>query len=401
MKPLTISRIVHGCAGMSMIGALMGILSIGTPALGYNILNPYPPRAVVRDGTMKTHDNQLLRGTTLHVSKGMTSRASPWGLNKANLIRLRDEGHLNVIRLNCLDPRAIIDGRPTSAFSTILEEATTYTDSIVENCGAVGLYVLLDYHCMGMVWDNSTWDIRNFWRFYGPRYKDKTWVMYEMENEVYQDCPTDLSAGAWPTAGEAEIYKIARSAAPNTIIATGMEPLCVKSDWSNYLKNGYGKAAGIDWTAGKDVWPWHDYSSCTASGVLATKNGGVPVICTEFSYAEDGWYNTSLDGSKNVCQWCEKPGVQISWIDWKSWNAADQACNLAWLIPDATSKGYAWWTTPSQAVEKPKASVAKKMDFTAHAATMIQANGRMLPDQMRDEKRDFQLYIFPLNSMRP
>jgi hypothetical protein len=363
------------------------IMSIGNPA------SAAPARVVVRDGTVKAADGQLLRGTSLHISKSYSSRNLTWGLDKNNLIKLRDQGHLNLIRLNCLDPRAVVDGRPGSAFSTIAEEAV-YVDSVIANCGAVGLNVCLDYHCMGMVYDMSTWDIRNFWDFYAPRYKDKTWVMYEIENEVFGGNPPSGGVNDWPTNNEADIYKNhVRKWAPNTIIATGMEPVECVANWGPYLKTVYGPACGIDWTAGKDVWPWHDYGGTTESAVLGTKNSGVPIFCTEFSYAEDGWYNTTLGGCHLVAQWCEKNG--ISWCDWKSWNAADQYISLQWLIPDATSKGWAWWTTSGIHDSRKAGAVSQRVDFTAHAATMIQANGRMLPDQMRDEKRDFQLSLWP------
>jgi len=105
-------------------------------------------RPVIKDGTIKTDDGQILRGMSLHISKSYSSRNLTWGLNINNLIDVREKLHMNCIRLNCLDPRAVHDGRPTSAFATIAEEAY-YADSVIANAGAVGLYICLDYHCMG------------------------------------------------------------------------------------------------------------------------------------------------------------------------------------------------------------------------------------------------------------
>jgi len=383
------------------------IFSIALPAFIAMSIGLFPisnangtPRPIVANGTIRTAQGDLLRGTSLHISKTYSSRCLTWGLDKNNLIKLRDQAHLNTIRLNCLDPRAVVDGRPTQAFSTIAEEAV-YVDSVIANCGAVGLYVLLDYHCMGMVYDMSTWDIRNFWDFYAPRYKDKPYVMYEMMNEPYAAGPPMATGGAdLATARNVDLYKNhVRKWAPNTIVTGMMEPVEVVADWGPYLRDIFGPKAGIDWTAGKDAWAFHVYAGTTAPPIIATKSSGVPIICSEFSYPEDGWTNGDLEGVHLPAQWCERNN--ISWMDWKSWNAADQAAmEVTVLIPDAQSKGWVWWNKVDVAGKRPVYSAPRPADLLTRPTARIQANGRMLPDQMREEKRNFQLYIFPLNSMR-
>jgi hypothetical protein len=353
------------------------------------------PRAIVKDGTVKTADGQLIRGMSLHVSKTYSWAAVQWGLQKSNIQNVRDKLHMNSMRLNCLDPRAVVDGRPSSAFSTIAEEAV-YTDSIVALAGEVGLYIILNYHCWGMVYDETTWDIRNFWDFYAPRYKDKTWILYEIENEPEQGDPPSGGANAWPTSNEADLYKNhVRKWAPNTLILTGMEVMELVSNWGPYLRDVYAPACGFSWTSGKDAWPWHPYGGTNATAIKATQASGIPMIMTESSYWEEGFGNAIIDGCHYPIEWAEKNG--ISWLDWHLWNRADQlATPLNYLIPDAVAKGYAWWTgTPVIAKQNKAKETARSFDFISHARGMIQANGRITREPMSTEENRPVLTILP------
>jgi len=352
-------------------------------------------RPVIKDGTIKTDDGQILRGMSLHISKSYSSRNLTWGLNINNLIDVREKLHMNCIRLNCLDPRAVHDGRPTSAFATIAEEAY-YADSVIANAGAVGLYICLDYHCMGEVYDGSTWDIRNFWDFYAPRYKDKTWVMYEIENEPYQGAPPGGTANDWPTNNEVDLYKNhVRRWAPNTMILTGMEPVNLTDNWGPYLKNVYAPACGFTWDSGKDAWPWHPYGGTTSTAIKATWATGVPMICTESSYWEEGDNNAIIDGYHYPAEWCERN--HMSWFDWHRWDAADQLHTpLTYLIPDATSKGWAWWT--SSTISRPhQTAPARDLDFVLHTANMVQANGRLVKGQAQRDNGKYSIFLWPNN----
>jgi hypothetical protein len=348
-------------------------------------------RAVVKDGTIKTADGQLLRGMSLHVSKTYSWAAVQWGLQKSNIQAVKDSLHLNAIRLNCLDPRAVVDGRPDQAFSTIAQEAV-YTDSIVALAGEVGLYIMLNYHCLNYIYDNSTWDIRKFWDFYAPRYKDKTWVSYEIENEPYQDVPTGGASG-WPTSNEVDLYKKVRGYAPNTVITGMVEPVVIHSDWSSYLKNVFAPAAGFSWNSGKDAWAFHPYMNSQLSYVLATRAGGIPLICTESAYPERN-FPCPFTGYHLPAEAMEKNG--ISWMDWHSWQAADQLQHPAmYLIPDAVRDGWAWWTgTAAQSAPKPFAT-SQEMDFLSTASRMIQANGRVKAGRSSNKAQSYRLSILP------
>jgi hypothetical protein len=124
-------------------------------------------------------------------------------------------------------------------------------DQIIDQAGAAGLYVILgigggppgDGH-PGNGWFDIN-KVRSFWQLYGPRYKDRTHVIYQLQNQP------DLSCNApWPAdtiAMEREGYTLLRSLAPDTHIILfsyremptpaqlggGIDQLSDLVDWSN------------------------------------------------------------------------------------------------------------------------------------------------------------------------
>jgi len=370
--------------GMKPVRNIPGNFAVAAIIITMSITAAFAtPPAIIAGGTVRTAGGDLLRGGSLHISKSYSANANTWGMSPANLRLWRDQLHYNTIRLNCLDGRAVADGRPSAAFSTIAEEAAL-ADQVINNAESLGIYIILDYHVGSPVWDGSTWDIHNFWDFYAPRYKDKPFVIYEMYNESFGSLPDQNT-----TNQIVDLYKNhIRKWAPNTIVL-GVEPVDVHVDWASYLKGAYTQAMGIDWTKGKDAFPYHCYGGDTAL-VLAVQAAGIPVINTEFSYPEDGWHNGINDGCHLPAQWCERH--HISWMDWMSWNKADQSARINWIIPDATGKGWAWWTG-TVSVDRPKTATPAP-DFVTHAATMVQPNGRIVNGRVRDE-RHFRLRLWP------
>jgi hypothetical protein len=165
----------------------------------------------------------------------------------------------------------------------------------------------------------------------------------------------------------------------------------MEEDWGPFLRDSYAPAAGFRWDSGKDAFAFHTYYPCTVPAIKGPQALGIPVICTEYSYVEEGSVGGTLviEGCKYPAQWMEKNG--ISWMDWVLWNRADQSYpRMTWLIPDATSKGWAWWgaagTDPiaraplDALVDKPIKSI------------MINANGRII-DKQAAGNREFTVSI--------
>ncbi|MCP4742131.1 MAG: glycoside hydrolase family 5 protein, partial [Actinomycetales bacterium] len=57
-------------------------------------------------------------------------------------------------------------------------------DILVDRCAKAGLYLIITIGCNGENGAIHSMDfIQDFWKFYGPRYKDRTHVIYEAKNE--------------------------------------------------------------------------------------------------------------------------------------------------------------------------------------------------------------------------
>jgi hypothetical protein len=351
-----------------------------------------PGRPIVSGGTVRTSTGDLLRGGSLHISKTWFANNNAWGASPANLRLWRDQIHYNTIRLCMVDPWAVLSDHPDQAFSTV-DETFPLADAVVNNAESLGIYIILDYHCPNafLAWKGAPgveWSAGNFWKHYAPRYKDKPFVLYEMYNEG-SGCPAPW-AGV-PHDGWVGDYKTIRSFAPNNIVLH-CTPACMEADWGPWLKNTHAPSCGFRWEDGKDVFAFHTYDPCLTSAIKGPQALGIPVINTEFSYPEAGWYSdASLGGCKYPAEWCERNGV--SWMDWYSNNAADQSARIKWIVPDAVNKGWAWWTATG-VNNAPYPAILRSLDPIAKASGTVLANGRIRKDPMRKDEK-YRLSILP------
>jgi hypothetical protein len=239
-------------------------------------------------------------------------------------------------------------------------------------------------------------DINKFWQFYSARYKDsKPFVIYEMENELYQGAP--VSATDWMVPSEASRYKTVRNNAPNSMITGFLEPVGVVVDWGKPIHDYFAQAAGIDWNAKNAVWAFHTYLNTAENFILSTRSYGTPVFCTEFSFVEEGWSVANLGGYNNVGRWCEEKG--ISWIVWQEWQGreSDQLKSvMTYQVERAQREGWAWWT-PTATVPTTKPTTAlRKVDFLSPAATTVLLNGRIIAASAASRQKP-RLSILPGN----
>jgi len=397
------------CAGYVVWIVALNICVLSSYCVDGSMLPP-----IIRDGTVRAANGQLLRGGSLHISKQYSARANAWGASRDSLLEWRDKIHYNCIRLCCLDGRAINDGRPTAAFATV-EEEMALADPIINNAESLGIYVMINYHvaqggvatwtwstcaastqpCDGTI---NTWDPRNFWAHYASRYNNRPHVFYELWNECNSEGPPNETGDVGWTWQSKRVYDTIRAYAPNRLVVHG-DPAFINASWGPWLKNDYAPTLGFSWTSGKDAFAFHAYDGCTIDAILQTRSAGIPIMCTEFSYPEDGWGCANFEGCKYPAQWCERNG--IDWFDWMSWNAADQGRRVNWIVPDAISKGWAWWTPSSVCLPQIRAEVPEADDgeFLLGTPGMVQANGRMVAVQTRQNGKQIRLSIFPLKKM--
>jgi fibronectin type 3 domain-containing protein len=308
--------------------ALIMIASIMHPIYAAGAARP-----LVAHGTLLTADGKLLRGMPLNIGRQNPAAVNAWGTTLSNLRNFRDQLHQNCVRICFFDGRYVPSKNESAAIT--MNEVISYTDAIVNNAESLGIYVIIDYHSgLEAINTTSPWNPKTWWGTLAPRYKDKTWVMYELLNEPCGDPPG-------PTSPDAAIYKIIRAVAPATPILH-ISTMQIASSWTSALKN-LALVCGFNWSDGKDVFGYHTYAGSQAKFIKELQTANIPSICTEWGYAEDPWGPATLDGYVRESEWFERNCM--SWIDWHDWwiaNPLDHGLNL--LIPDALAKGYAWWT---------------------------------------------------------
>jgi len=296
-------------------------------------------RPIISNNTVKTADGQLLRGCHAHIGR-VTAEILTFFAKMDNVKKLRDEMHMNVIRICCITPGWGSAGT--------VDQALSYADPIINNCDSAGIYAILNYHGP-VLQDGSDWDITNFWTKASARYKDRPFVMYNLVNEQFQ-AP---GAVTWLS----NLYKKVRAAAPNTMIFA-YEPVGVPVNFATWLKSSYPAEYGFSWDQGKDAWSYHTYIGTPETHLLEVKDAGLPQINTEFSFREEGW-PVGLEQYQDVAEFMEKYG--ISWMVWQEWQSrnADQLQAVRdYLLTDAVAKGYAWWTMAAPSVPQNLAAAA-------------------------------------------
>jgi hypothetical protein len=362
-------------------------------ALHISVFAAAAGRPIISNNTVKTADGQLLRGCHAHIIPNDAIATFFTDLN--NVIKLRDQTHMNVIRVAVLTPG-------WGGFSTVDAKIST-VDAIVANCESAGIYCIINCHGPFETDSTKEWDLKHFWRVYAPRYKDKPFVIYELTNETFPGTSPDVlpSNGytGWPTVAAyiaSTAKNVIRPVAPNNLILH-CEPVCVTMNWGPYLCNTYAPAAGITWNSGKDAWAFHAYSGTESKYILATQSyrTGIPTVCTEFSFQEEGWTNGVLDGYHYPGEWCERNGM--SWMVWQQWQSreADQLKSVMnYLIPDATSKGWSWWNVKVPSV--PLNVTAKVLDSYSCSLTWSKSadtgSGIIRYSIYRDDKRIGSVY---------
>jgi hypothetical protein len=130
---------------------------------------------------------------------------------------LRDVGHFNTVRA-----MGYLGAWPRNPQLMDLQTLLPTLDGIVEQAAQANMYLLIDNHseCCG------NQDVPNdtaFWEAVGPRYKDRTHVLYELKNEPWQ-------YDGMPEY-ERTMYRVLRPLAPDThIILWSIENLIHATD---------------------------------------------------------------------------------------------------------------------------------------------------------------------------
>ncbi|MDD4690524.1 MAG: carbohydrate-binding protein, partial [Eubacteriales bacterium] len=238
---------------------------------------PARKRVKVQNGTVVTHEGELLRGVFTSVT----------GPNYSKIAATKELG-CNSLHIY---PEAQSDKLPVGT-------RVAQVDKFVEITKALGMYLIIT------VGDSKFDEPFNtaFWNFYAPRYKDETHVIYEIQNEA-------TAFGNTPAATrdkEINAYNLIRSIAPDTHImffsySRFMSWDNVRTDLEYVNAN-----CDVDWTNASVA--WHGYGSDIVDIIdicQKIKDMGIPQMCTELPARMNNHAYPEL------LQMCEDMG--ISW----------------------------------------------------------------------------------------
>lgn len=212
-----------------------------------------------------------------------------------------------------------------------------WCDTLVERCAKANLYLIITIGCNGENGNIHSMEfILDFWKFYGPRYKDETHVFYEAKNE-----PVPHTAAHWlpkDWVNQILMYNTIREAAPDTMIL-----LC------SYMGFRYEGAAadavkvlthkGVEWDNAAIAW----HGCETREGIEAclrlfrTSLDYPATLCTEF-WPGDTVPDPSIEGDESYNAMFE--ANHTGWLQFQ-WLAANDA-ELPGLAYRLEKAGVVW-----------------------------------------------------------
>jgi len=241
--------------------------------------------------TVLTDRGTLLRGKDIVIIGGQTEAESCFK-------DARDLG-LNCINLRCEDEPIVGGVREW-------ERWTQYVDDAINWCEKYDLYAIILYSSGYMAqWGDGR---DKFWEYMAPKYKDRTHVIYQPENE------------AWTGDSSIALIKRVRAWAPQMHIIAFTFPGNPQINSEYWTDINYAKSKGIDFSnlsIGYHTYSGESPDGCPPENLAAWKASGFALIMTEyFRWAE-------------VISQHEKVG--ISWILFRGDNsdAVKPLCNFA------------------------------------------------------------------------
>ena len=217
-----------------------------------------------------------------------------------------------------------IDFRTWSVGSVDPARFTEIIDLFVEWSAEDGVYLILGYGNKPGTIDPA--GLKRFWEVFAPRYKDRTHVIYELNNE-----PAEGALPKWPRATlelQGQMYGYIRSMAPDTHLILFSVPNITGGakavDAVRSVPNvAYANASvGFHWYGGD------------AQTIEALRSAGYPVICTEFKSQLD----RAIDYGSLVDRIHKLEALHAGWIPHqprienldKDFKAAIEAAQIRW-----------------------------------------------------------------------
>lgn len=260
-------------------------------------VSPAAPTATPGDVAITPRGRVQIANSTLVTDRGTLLRGAYWAVDHAGrlpdreaLARIRDLG-LNALHLYA---ERHDDGLPVGVYRD-------QVDTVVQWCGELGLYCVIT---IGNLTDPGAFDYdfaTAFWNIYAPRYKENTWVVYEIYNEPEQwTAPySDDTIGL-----QQDMYDLIRAHAPDTHILLFSYASLSTAD--AVLQDV--QRLDVDWSNASVA--WHGYTDlATEETCLAgMRDAGINSIQSELpvdACCEEGWWKEP---------WWEDPRVNTDKI---------------------------------------------------------------------------------------
>jgi hypothetical protein len=229
--------------------------------------------------------------------------------------------------------------------STEVAVSLSYMDSIVNLASVYGLQIMIEGGNISYYQNPST-EVLNFrkenleqwWSILARRYKDRTHVFYEMQNE-----PFYINPYGYPVVQDIKKwYQVMRSQAPDTHIV--LFAFMISCGNMLNLADDLNAQTTIDWT--KASISYHGYGDCQPTEIQALR-AKYPVIETEF-WPEKGLGET-LWPTTDRANFYEIEGLEkeeISWFAWTTHNSTRYDVFLPPILADLKARGVMWNFSP-------------------------------------------------------
>ncbi len=301
----------------------LSLKCISAVAVYFCLINPvlsqYPAGSPVAiNGKLKVSGTHLVNACGNIVQlRGMSSAGLqyfPQCYNHASLSTLTSDWGIDVFRL-----AMYVD---EGGYLTNPSYWKTYIDSMVTECGKLGIYCVIDWHILNPGDPNAHLsDAENFWSYMSARHVNDKQVLYEICNE-----PNGVSWSTIKSYANDIIPKI-RANDPSIIIIVGTPTYSQDVDVASMDKLSYSNI----------MYTLHFYSgthgqSLRDKGNVAIANGAALFVteCGTSTASGDG--GPYLDSMQTWLNWMS--ANKISWINW---NFSDKSETSAALIANACS----------------------------------------------------------------
>jgi hypothetical protein len=231
-------------------------------------------RPAISNAKLLTDKGTLLRGVRYGIDFG---EALP---PRAQVLSLSTTYGLNAVHLYL------------EKYDTPVGQNAAKADSLVAWTSQAGLYLVITIGCGTHNGQFDRTQATAFWNFYAPRYKDRTHVIYELQNEPQFVCNETYSDST--IQFEKDMYDLIRSKAPNTMILmftfAGIEH-------ASFALQDIRKLTNVSWSNAAVA--YHGYTWCATAAqekdsIGAVIRAGYAYINTEYADAGDWTVQTKL-----------------------------------------------------------------------------------------------------------